>query len=281
MTGSATPYRGRTAALATRHGKRPLIAAPLTALGLRVILADGVDTDRFGTFTGDRVRTGSARDTVEAKARAALASAALPLGLASEGSFGPHPASHWVTLDVELVALVDDDTDLVVVGRASSTDATWASHPVAGERELHGFLASIGFPRQGVVVHTETHPADAVKGITDLRALHDAIAAATLCHPDQLVQVVTDLRAHHNPRRRAVIRAAAADLAARLASHCPACSSPGYGTERGEPGRPCATCGTPTHETAALIWSCPACRFEHCATVTGYADPTWCPQCNP
>lgn len=148
MTGSATPYRGRTAALATRHRKRPLIAAPLTALGLRVVVAGEVDTDQFGTFTGDRVRTGSARDTVEAKARAALSSAAFPLGLASEGSFGPHPASPWIALDLELVALVDDNTGLVVVGRARSTGVTWASHPVTGERELHGFLTTVGFPGQ-------------------------------------------------------------------------------------------------------------------------------------
>ncbi len=281
MTSSPTRYRGRTAALATRHGKRTLIAAPLRALGLEVVVADEVDTDRFGTFTGDRARLGSARDTVEAKARAALASAALPLGLASEGTFGPHPASPWITLEVELVALVDDDTGMVVVGRARSTEATWASHPVAGERELNTFLSTVGFPRQGVVVQTEAHPADAVKGITDLAALHEAIADAALRHLDQQVLVVTDLRAHHNPRRRAVIRAAAADLAARLASYCPTCSSPGYGTEGSEPGRDCAACGTPTNETAALIWSCPSCRFEHRAPVPGYADPTWCPQCNP
>ena len=63
VTGSATPYRGRTAALATRHRKRPLIAAPLTALGLRVVVAGEVDTDQFGTFTGDRVRTPAAPGT--------------------------------------------------------------------------------------------------------------------------------------------------------------------------------------------------------------------------
>lgn len=281
MSGPTTRYRGRTAALATRHGKRTLIAAPLRPLGLRVVVADEVDTDRFGTFTGDRARQGSARDTVEAKARAALTSAALALGLASEGTFGPHPASPWLALDVELVALVDEDAGMVVVGRARSTKVTWASHPVAGARELNTFLTTIGFPRQGVVVQTEAHPAAAVKGITDLAALHDAIAATALHHPHQQVLVVTDLRAHHNPRRRPVIRAAAADLAARLASRCPTCSSPGYGTEGSEPGRPCAACGTPTHETAALIWSCPACRFEHRAPEPGCADPTWCPECNP
>lgn len=108
---------------------------------------------------------------------------------------------------------------------------------MTGERELNGFLTTVGFPRQGLVVHTEAHPADAVKGITDLPALHDAIAAATFRHPDEQVLVVTDQRAHHNPRRRGVIRAAATDLAARLASHCPACASPGYGTEASEPGR--------------------------------------------
>ncbi len=281
MSGIATSYRGRTAALATRHHKHALIAPALTPLGLTVMVADDVDTDLFGTFTGDRARAGTAHETVTAKARAALRSASLPLGLASEGTFGPHPESPWVAVNTELVALVDDRIDLVVVGRAHSTETTWAAHAFTSQKELHRFLTSIAFPAQGVVVHPEDHPAEARKGITDLPALQAAISGSQRRHPGQQVLVVADLRAHHNPRRRAVIRSAATDLAVRLASSCPACSSPGYGFQRNEPGLPCASCGTVTEEIAVRVWSCPACHLEHPDPVIGPADPAQCPRCNP
>ena len=79
------------AVLATRHGKGPAFARALSPLGMEVVLADAVDTDAFGTFSGERPRTLSALDTAQAKARAALGSGSWALGLASEGTYGPHP----------------------------------------------------------------------------------------------------------------------------------------------------------------------------------------------
>ena len=45
-------------ALGTMHGKEAVIAPPLAALGVTVVLAE-VETDRFGTFSGDVPRAGS------------------------------------------------------------------------------------------------------------------------------------------------------------------------------------------------------------------------------
>ena len=46
--------RGRTAVPGTKHGKEQVIAPLLDEhLGVRVVVPDGFDTDRFGTFTSD------------------------------------------------------------------------------------------------------------------------------------------------------------------------------------------------------------------------------------
>ncbi len=274
-------YRGRTAALATRHGKHALIAPELGSLGLHVVLADQVDTDTFGTFTGDRARSGSATETAEAKARAALTCLGIPLGLASEGTFGPHPASPFLPIDVELIAFVDTDRDLVVLGRAHSTKVTWHTRTAIPGEDLTGFLTTVGFPEQGLVVHPTGQPEHAVKGITDLATLYAAIASAYQHDDGNPVVLATDLRAHHNPHRRIVIRDAATDLATRLDTPCPLCHSPGFGPERTRLGRPCADCDTPTNETAAVIHVCPRCTHEQEVGVDGAGDPRWCPTCNP
>lgn len=274
-------YRGLTAAIATQHGKLPLIAPQLTDLGIAVVVADSVDTDSFGTFTGDRERLGSAHHAAEAKARAAIAALHTRLGLASEGTFGPHPAAPFIPLDVELVAFLDTEADLLVFGRAHSTQATWQTRSASPTDDLTAFLALVRFPHQGLVVHPTGRPGDAVKGITDTDTLHDAITTAYRAGNNIPVVVATDLRAHHNPARRPVIREAATDLAARLSTRCQACNSPGFGRERTQSGKPCSACGTPTSETSAIIHACPSCGYEQHEYLSGAADPRWCPTCNP
>ncbi len=55
-------FRGRTAVLGTKHGKEQVIAPLLDEhLGVRVVVPDGFDTDRFGTFTRDVDRAGDER----------------------------------------------------------------------------------------------------------------------------------------------------------------------------------------------------------------------------
>jgi len=56
-----------------------------------------VDTDQFGTFTGEVARTGAPADAARAKARLAMSVTGLPYGLASEASYGPLPGGGWAT----------------------------------------------------------------------------------------------------------------------------------------------------------------------------------------
>ena len=101
-------------ALGTMHGKEAVIAPPLAALGVTVVLAE-VETDRFGTFSGEVARTGSMIEAARAKAQAAIAATGLPVGLASEGAYGPHPHFSFLPFGRELLVWLDIRTGQEVV----------------------------------------------------------------------------------------------------------------------------------------------------------------------
>ncbi len=114
------------ALLVSMHGKEEVIAPLLRPLGLRVVTAD-IDTDRFGTFSREIPRVGSALDAARAKIAAAFARRPeVRIALASEGSFGPHPVSPLLPLARELVVLRRRDTDLEVCGEDVSTQTNYA-----------------------------------------------------------------------------------------------------------------------------------------------------------
>lgn len=51
---SSDVYRGATVVFGTQHGKATQVApAFLTILGATVVAPTGLDTEQFGTFTGD------------------------------------------------------------------------------------------------------------------------------------------------------------------------------------------------------------------------------------
>jgi hypothetical protein len=270
------------AALATRHAKQDLIAPALAELGLEIVVAD-VDTDRFGTFTGEIPRRASAHDVVLAKARAAIEGSGLEIGLASEGSFGPHPVVPALTADVELVALVDLALDLVVVESAISLATAAASVTVAPGEDLRDFCRGVGFPDQALIARPARGPSTGhlTKGIVDEDELADAVARAAHGSLDGRALVETDLRAHLCPTRRPVIAEAATRLASRLRRACPACARPGFGERLLVPGLACALCGLATDEVRATIESCPRCDYRESRPVNGRADPSRCARCNP
>jgi hypothetical protein len=89
-----------------------------------------------------------------------------------------------------------------------------------------------------------------------------------------------DWRAMHSPLRSQRIRAAADNLAQRLAAHCPACQRPGFWPDDAEAGLPCIACGTPTHKIHRRTARC-GCGFTQTYPVETWADPFDCPCCNP
>lgn len=274
--------------LATMHGKERAIA-PLLApvLGDEPQLVDGLDTDAFGTFSRERPRAGSA--LAAARAKVAAAFARVPearFGLASEGSFGPHPALSWLPYAEELVLLVDRATGEEYTGLDAGTATNYGQAVVEGLDDARAFAARVGFPSHGLIVSAwvDGAPAPAlalVKDIGDESALAAALTRVFARGARALVE--TDMRAHCNPTRMAAIARAAADLARVYASRCPACDAPGWTVHARLPGLPCADCGLPTRLPRAECLACGRCGHAQERAVDGpaLADPARCDFCNP
>jgi len=119
----------------------------------------GVDTDNLGTFTGEIARVGTPRQVAIAKARLGLLSTGEQLGLANEGSFGPHPQIPWLAVDHELLAFVDQELGIEAI-ESVVTDKTNFGH--CGARhvgDLGQFLQRSRFPSYALIVR----PNDGIK----------------------------------------------------------------------------------------------------------------------
>ena len=106
-------FSGRTLVLGTKHEKEKVIAPILEReLGVRVVVPDNFETDQFGTFTRETARAGNQLEAARRKVTAAMELLGADLGLASEGSFGPHRDVPFVSQNFELVLLVDKKNDI-------------------------------------------------------------------------------------------------------------------------------------------------------------------------
>lgn len=282
------PYAGRLAALATMHAKQEAIAGPLAErLGLRVTVPGGLDTDRLGTFTGEVPRTGTIEEAAVAKARLGMAAAGVPLGLASEGSFGPHPAVPFVAAGIELLVLVDDERGIVLREQYLDERPCYHHAVVDAADALGDYLERAGFPTHALIVRPSEPrtPGEGIrKGIRARDELAAAIAEAARRSDDGRAFVQNDMRAHMNPTRMSALERLAHRFGERVARPCPACATPGYGPVGVEEGLPCEWCGGPTHLVRHRILGCVRCdRAEHVARDDGRtsADPGNCPRCNP
>jgi len=276
--GPSAPFAGQVALIATMHGKAAALAPALEALGFEVRVAPGLDTDRFGTFTGEVERTGTMLDAAREKVQAALAVAGeADWVFASEGAFGPSAAVPMLAEAKELILAWRPGDDLEVSALSASFDTNFAHLDDPALQALDAFLERVGFPDHAVIV--KAGGAVLAKGVQDRAALERLIGGA-----EGPVRIETDMRAHLNPTRMGEIAKAAQDLAQRLATPCPACAAPGFGLARVERGLPCSACGTPTERVLAEIHVCPACGHEARkprADGLEAADPGECPACNP
>lgn len=277
------PLRGRRVAIATMHGKERAIAPALAArFGAVAVVPAEFDTDAFGTFTGEIARRGSPRDAARAKAAAAMAATGLDVAIASEGTFGPHPAAPLLPLAAEFLLLVDARTGLEVEAEDVGTETNWAGAAVRDLAAAEAFGARIGFPEHQLVLRVAGDPAAMRRGIGSRDEL--AAALAELLRRGGRVEASADMRADRNPTRMRAIARAADRLAARAATPCPDCGWFGFGFVRAERGLPCEACGEPTELVQALVDGCARCptaarrpRPDGAAT----ADAGNCPQCNP
>lgn len=277
-------YAGQRIALLTQHGKEEIIAPVLdAALGCRVERVAGFDTDTLGTFSRDIPRAGSQLEAARRKARIGMELSGLAQGLASEGAFGADPIAGLLPWNVELLVFIDAARGIEVTGMAQQ--ATRFAHLLTDDWvQAAQFARQAGFPEHHLVVrlHSE-NDARFVKGLATWPALETAFRRACEQAENGQAFLEHDARAHAHPSRRDVIRIAAADLAAKLRSLCPACGTPGFCVVERLGGLPCADCGAPTREVRAEVYGCQKCghRASQACCDRESADPGRCDYCNP
>ena len=284
MTKIISCYDDQRVALLTQHGKELLVAPVLeTALGCQVERVTGYDTDLLGTFTRETPRAGSQIEAARKKARIGMQLSGLPLGLASEGAFGIDPYTQMLPWNMEMLLFIDDEHDIEVVGVADGKACF--SHLLTTEwPKAEAFARQYQFPEHHLVLRPEGENDNRIrKGIVRWTELRAAFSQAQQQAASDQVFLETDVRAYANPTRQETIRLAAADLAKKLRSLCPACGIPGFWLIEREPGLPCEDCGAPTREIRAEIHGCLKCthRLSNDFPESQYADSSRCDNCNP
>lgn len=272
------PYRGRVIAVGTKHGKQHQFAPAFRRVLGAMLTTPPVDTDRFGTFTGEVARSGSPIDSARAKATLAMNVTGLPFGIASEASYGKLPGG-WLGHE-EILLFRDDVAGIEIIEGYRTPSVPAVAQRVSGDDDVPAALLH-GLPGQGLIVRPAGAGDPITKGIAGVDALRSAIAAAVAASPDGLAVVEPDLRAHHNPSRRRILETLAETMARRLATPCPSCGSPGFGRIDAEPGLPCRVCQTPTPLRRSEIRACAACAHRERHELASSADPADCPSCNP
>ncbi len=266
--------------LASMHGKETAIAPVLEKrLGWQTAVVAHLDTDLFGTFSGEIEREGSALEAARKKAIAASKATGATMVLASEGSFGPHPALPFVASDHELLVLLDTAHDFEIQASVLSVATNYAQKTVTHWSDLEQFALAVGFPEHRLILK---NPEGMVKGIGEWADLSKHFA--DFSREKAGVWVETDMRAMYNPMRMKVIGQAAETLADKLLSYCPDCTAPGFEITEVIPGLPCSLCSIPTSMAKAHRWICHRCGFaQEKSRPDGLllADPAHCDWCNP
>lgn len=277
-------FLNRPLLIASQHGKEQVMAPLLeNRLGVRSFVPEGFDTDQFGTFTGELERTAGPLETLRSKCLKAMQQYDCDLAVASEGSFGPHPALFLVPANDELVMMIDQRHGLEVIVRELSTATNFSGARVSSTAELLDFAQKAGFPSHGLILSDrKDSPEVLIKGIRDSEILLSAFQQVLEKYGK--VYVETDMRAMHNPSRMQVIERATLKLIEQLHSSCPACGTPGFGVVEVRSGLPCADCGLPTRSTLSHIYTCKKCSHTEEKKYPNnkyFEEPTYCDLCNP
>ncbi len=268
-------------AFLTKHHKLPLITDALAVSGLNIRVCEDFDTDSLGTFTGEIPRKLSPIECVKTKAKLAAELSGLRYGLGSEGSFGGGPMPTLVNWDDELLCLFDSQQQRYIIARVAGP-ISLASITTQGVEKVKSHVENA--PAQQGWICTSQH--GIVKGLIGSAAVLDYLQHSGLqATPETLVEAVTispDLRAHLCPERQEYIRQSARQLAERLQSHCPSCQAADFWRTNAATGLPCGSCGCPTQQVRHYIKQCHCCGYTvNEPSTLQYADPTYCPQCNP
>jgi hypothetical protein len=277
-------FKGRKLVIATMHKKEQVLSPILEReLGVNCMLPDNFNSDQWGTFSGEIERSLDPVETARLKCLKAMELTGCDLGVASEGSFGPHPSLFFIQADDEFIIFIDLKNKLEIICRELSTNTNFNGKVIQSEVELVDFTVLVKFPTHGLILKdAKDHYRHIVKGITNQAELQKAFVY--IKEKFGTVYIETDMRAMFNPTRMAVIEVLTKKLIAKIQSTCPECSMPGFAITSALKGLPCSLCGSPTNATLAYISVCDHCNFtqkEEYPNDKTTEDPMYCDRCNP
>ena len=277
-------FSDRLLFIASNHRKELAIQPLLEReLKLECFTLALIDTDQFGTFSGEIERTQSPLDTLKAKCNLGFKLTGCDLVLATEGSFGPHPDLPFCSAHDELMLLMDFKHNRSYSARILTTETNFQGKKILKVEELIKFCESIDFPNQAIILRNDEQSMLFLKkGINDWDELATAFNVCLRKHGTVFVE--TDMRAMHNPPRMKQIELLTQNLIDKIKVLCPSCEMPGYGVATISPGLPCQICETPTSSVLKHVLRCESCFFQeekYFPNGRETEDPTFCPACNP
>jgi len=277
-------FENRPLIIATKHGKELVIAPILEKeLGLKCFIDPNFDSDLLGTFTGEIERKLDPISTVREKCIRAMKANNCELGIANEGSFGPHPTLFFTHADEEFLIFIDLKNKLEILVREISLDTNFNSKRIKNHEELTEFAHAVKFPQHAIILRkSKEENQEIYKGINDLNTLNNVFT--NLFNKYDCVYAETDMRAMHNPTRMNVIQQATFKLVDTIKSECPKCETPGFAISEAKKGLPCNSCGYPTQSTLSYVYACKKCahRLEEMHPhQKKNEDPMYCDICNP
>lgn len=280
-------FAGRTLGVATIHGKERVIApALLKVLPLAgVVPIEGIDTDRFGAFSGEVKRLLDPLEACKAKAVHGAEVSGLDLIIASEGSFGPYPPAPFMSCDEEVLVLYDARDERFFTFRHVALETVFGGEQCSSWEEVRDFADRMRFPKHGLVLRAREKwsRGDVMhKGVQDAAQLRQMADQLITNHGSCWVE--TDMRAMMNPTRMHMIGDTARRFSAELEHACPSCGACWFHVTGTRSGLPCSLCGWPTESARGQVRGCWSCGFEafH-PRLDGKQeeDPQYCDNCNP
>lgn len=277
-------FSGRKLVIATKHKKEEVIAPLLEqSLEVQCFTPTNFDTDAFGTFSGEVERELDPISTARKKCLYAMEQSNTDLGIASEGSFGPHPALFFTNADEEVLIFIDRKNNIEIIAREVSTETNFDGKEVHTEKELLDFANTAQFPSHGLILRqSKDDTKHLIKGIITVESLQKSYQAIADSAGSAFVE--TDMRALYNPSRMKVIEVTAQTLVAKINSKCPQCAMPGFDITDRKAGLPCGLCGSATNSTLSYVSSCKHCNYtkeDLYPDGKEQEEPMYCNFCNP
>lgn len=276
-------FEKRIVGIVTKHEKELLIGPILEhELGCSFELIKDIDTDKLGTFNGEIIRDLSPIETIQKKCSLGHEKG-FDLVLASEGSFGFHPAFPFSTVNEELILLSDKTNEVQFIDRHITSETNSLQEKVTSQVDLENAVKKIGFPSHGIILELKKQNSSTfIKDINSKVQLEENVKTSLESGFECIVH--SDMRAHKNPTRRNAIQKATLNLIHQLKSTCPNCNFPGFIKSDHEYGLPCANCLNPTKSIQKTYIKCKKCAYYETIDYPQnkyFEDPQFCDYCNP